>query len=95
MSVSVDDVKSVARLARLRFEEAELEVLAGEMNQILKWVDQLREVNTEGVEPLQSVVSNPLPLRQDMVNDGNIRDQIFANTTHDKYDHFGVPKVVE
>ena len=78
MSVTKDDVRKVARLSRIAVDEAHLEELAGELNGILGWIDQLNEVDIDGVEPMTSVVETKLPMREDVVTDGNIPDQVLA-----------------
>ena len=95
MSVTKDDVRKVARLSRIAVDEAHLEELAGELNGILGWIDQLNEVDIEGVEPMTSVVETKLPMREDVVTDGNIQDQVLANAPHSEDGFFVVPKAVE
>jgi aspartyl-tRNA(Asn)/glutamyl-tRNA(Gln) amidotransferase subunit C len=95
MSVTKDDVRKVARLSRIAVDEAHLEELAGELNGILGWIDQLNEVDIEGVEPMTSVVETKLPMREDVVTDGNIPDQILANAPRTEDGFFVVPKSVE
>jgi aspartyl-tRNA(Asn)/glutamyl-tRNA(Gln) amidotransferase subunit C len=95
MSLDKATVAKIASLARLRVPEGDLDRLAGELNQIIGWVEQLNEVDTENVPPMTSVVAVELPRREDEVTDGNVRDQVLANApdTHDGF--FAVPKVVE
>ena len=73
----------------------ELERLVPELNNILNWVEQLDEVNTDGVEPLTAVIPNKLRLREDKVTDGNCRDDILANAPVAEHGFFAVPKVIE
>ena len=75
--------------------DAEIEALVPELNNILGWVEQLGEVDTDGVEPLATVVDQKLRLRDDVVNDGNIRDAILANAPEAQHGFFAVPKVIE
>jgi aspartyl-tRNA(Asn)/glutamyl-tRNA(Gln) amidotransferase subunit C len=75
--------------------DEELDKLLPELNNILGWVEQLGEVNTDGVEPLTAVIDQKLRLRDDVVNDGNIRDQILANAPEAQHGFFAVPKVIE
>ncbi len=75
--------------------DAELERLVPELNNILGWVEQLGEVNTDGVEPLTAVIDQKLRLREDVVNDGNIRDEVLANAPQAQHGFFAVPKVIE
>ena len=95
MSVTKDDVRKVARLSRIAVDEAHLEELAGELNGILGWIDQLNEVDISDVEPLTSVVETRLPMREDVVTDGNIPDQVLANAPRTEDGFFVVPKSVE
>ncbi|MFT5776070.1 Asp-tRNA(Asn)/Glu-tRNA(Gln) amidotransferase subunit GatC [Hyphomonas sp.] len=95
MSVTKDDVRKVARLSRIAVPEERLEEMAGELNGILGWIDQLNEVDIEGVEPMTSVVATKLPMRDDVVTDGNIQDQILANAPSSADGFFVVPKSVE
>jgi aspartyl-tRNA(Asn)/glutamyl-tRNA(Gln) amidotransferase subunit C len=95
MTVSKDDVRKVARLSRIAVSEDKLEGLAGELNGILGWIDQLNEVDVEGVEPMTSVVETTLDLREDVVTDGDKQDQILANAPKSDDGFFVVPKAVE
>ena len=95
MSVSKDDVRKVARLSRIAVPEERLDELAGELNGILGWIDQLNEVDISDVEPLTSVVETKLPMREDVVTDGNIPDQVLANAPRTEDGFFVVPKSVE
>ncbi|MDE2385049.1 MAG: Asp-tRNA(Asn)/Glu-tRNA(Gln) amidotransferase subunit GatC [Alphaproteobacteria bacterium] len=94
MSVDEKTVRRVARLARIKVEEKDVPKLQGELNVILAFVEQLNEVNVEGVEPLTSVVAMDMKKRQDVVSDGHYPKAIVANTVHED-DFFMVPKVVE
>jgi aspartyl-tRNA(Asn)/glutamyl-tRNA(Gln) amidotransferase subunit C len=95
MSVSPEQVRHIARLARIAMSDEEIERLAPELNNILGWVEQLGEVNTEGVEPLTAVIDQKLRLRDDIVDDGNIRDAVLANAPEAQHGFFAVPKVIE
>ena len=95
MSVSPDQARHIAKLARIAMSDEEIERLAPELNNILGWVEQLGEVNTDGVEPLTAVIDLKLRLRDDVVNDGNIRDAILANAPEAQHGFFAVPKVIE
>lgn len=95
MSVSKDDVKKVARLSRIAVPDDRLESLAGELNGILGWIEQLNEVDVEGVEPLTSVVETTLPQRADKVTDGDKVDDVLANAPKSDAGFFVVPKSVE
>jgi aspartyl-tRNA(Asn)/glutamyl-tRNA(Gln) amidotransferase subunit C len=95
MSVTNDQVRHIAGLARIAMSDEELERLVPELNNILGWVEQLAEVDTEGVEPLTAVIDQKLRLRDDVVNDGNIRDEVLANAPEAQHGFFAVPKVIE
>jgi aspartyl-tRNA(Asn)/glutamyl-tRNA(Gln) amidotransferase subunit C len=95
MSVSPEQVRHIAKLARIAMSDEELDRLLPELNNILGWVEQLGEVDTDGVEPLATVIDQKLRLRDDVVNDGNIRDEILANAPEAQHGFFAVPKVIE
>ncbi|MEL6754237.1 MAG: Asp-tRNA(Asn)/Glu-tRNA(Gln) amidotransferase subunit GatC [Pseudomonadota bacterium] len=95
MSVTKDDVKKVARLSRIAVAEERLEGLAGELNGILDWIEQLNEVDVDGVAPMTSVIETKLPQREDVVTDGNKPDEILANAPRSEDGFFVVPKAVE
>jgi aspartyl-tRNA(Asn)/glutamyl-tRNA(Gln) amidotransferase subunit C len=95
MSVSPDQVRHIANLARIAMSEEEIERLVPELNNILGWVEQLGEVDTDGVEPLTAVIGQKLRLRDDAVTAGDIRDEILANAPDAEHGFFAVPKVIE
>lgn len=95
MSFDKDTVARIAVLARLPVPDAELEVVTGELRQILRWVEQLGEVDTAGIEPMARVVDMTLPMRDDVVTDGDIRDAVLSNASEATDRFFTVPKVVE
>ena len=95
MSVSPEQVRHIAKLARIAMSDDELDRLLPELNNILGWVEQLGEVDTDGVEPLATVIDQKLRLRDDVVNDGNISDAILANAPEAQHGFFAVPKVIE
>jgi aspartyl-tRNA(Asn)/glutamyl-tRNA(Gln) amidotransferase subunit C len=95
MSVNAEQVRHVARLARIAMSDAEVEAMVPEFNNILGWVEQLAEVDTDGVEPLIAVIANELRLRDDLVNDGEIRDDVLKNAPDAQHGFFAVPKVIE
>jgi aspartyl-tRNA(Asn)/glutamyl-tRNA(Gln) amidotransferase subunit C len=95
MSVTSQQVRHIAKLARIAMSDEELERLVPELNNILGWVEQLGEVNTDGIEPLTAVIEQKLRLRDDVVNDGDIRDQVLANAPEAQHGFFAVPKVIE
>ena len=95
MSVDLATVKRVARLARIAVSEEEANRMTGELNGILGFVEQLSEVNVEGVEPMTSVTPMAMRKREDAVTDGSKADDIVANAPASDRNFFQVPKVVE
>jgi aspartyl-tRNA(Asn)/glutamyl-tRNA(Gln) amidotransferase subunit C len=95
MAVDRETVVRVARLARLKVPKDEAETLAGELSNIIGWIEQLDEVNTDGVEPMASVADMKLRWRADEVTDGGIPDKVTANAPDPQNGMFSVPKVVE
>ena len=95
MSVDKTTVAKIARLARINVPDDRLEPLATELNGILSWVAELDEVKTARVEPLASVTGHALPLRDDMVTDGDRLNDILSNVPEEASGFFVVPKVVE
>ena len=95
MSVSPEQVRHIAKLARIAMSDEEIERLAPELYNILGWVEQLGEVDTDGVEPLTAVIDQKLRLREDAVTDGDIRDDVLANAPDAQHGFFAVPKVIE
>ncbi len=88
-------VLKVARLARLKIDDARAEALAVDLGGIFKWIEQLNEVNVEGVQPMTSVVKQAAYRRPDEVTDGNKQADIVANAPESAEGFFVVPKVVE
>jgi aspartyl-tRNA(Asn)/glutamyl-tRNA(Gln) amidotransferase subunit C len=95
MSLDAAAVARIARLARIRLTQDEQTNLAGELSQVMAWIDTLREVDTEGVEPMTSVVGARLKTRPDIVDLQATREDILANATEPMAGFFTVPKVVE
>ena len=95
MSVDAEIVRRIAHLARIAVADEEIERLRGELNAILDFVEQLREVNVEGVEPMTSVTPMEMKKRADDVTDGGIADDIVKNAPAREDQFFVVPKVVE
>ena len=95
MSVGTATGRHIARLARLKMSDAEVEAMVPELNNSLDWVEQLGEVDTDGVEPLTAVIDQPLRLREDRVTDGGIRHEVLANAPEAQHGFFAVPKVIE
>lgn len=95
MAVDAATVRKVARLARIAVPEEAVEPMAQEINGIMQWIEQLNEVDTDGVEPMTSAVAMTLPLREDVVSDGAIVDKVVLNAPKTADGFFIVPKVVE
>ena len=95
MALDTDTVKRIARLARIHVDETDLAPLADELNNILGWVEQLDEVDTDGAEPMTSVAEMVQRLRVDAVTDGDVRDRVLANAPMEADGFFVVPKVIE
>ena len=95
MALDKATVAHIATLARIKLPEAEHEKIANELSHILGWIEQLAEIDTSGVEPMTSVAAMRLPMREDVVSDGNRRDEILANAPDAAHGFFVVPKVVE
>ena len=79
MSIDTNQVRHIAKLARIAMSDAEIDALVPELNNILGWVEQLGEVDTDGVEPLAAVIPATLAFRDDVVNDGDMREAVLAN----------------
>jgi aspartyl-tRNA(Asn)/glutamyl-tRNA(Gln) amidotransferase subunit C len=95
MSVDQTTVRRIARLARIAVTDSDVPHLQGELNAILGFVEQLNEVNVEGVEPMTSVTPMAMKKRQDIVNDGNDAERVLKNAPAREDGYFVVPKVVE
>jgi aspartyl-tRNA(Asn)/glutamyl-tRNA(Gln) amidotransferase subunit C len=95
MSLEPATIRRIATLARIHVDDAELATLAAELNGILGWIEQLNEVNVDGVEPLTGAAQMALKMREDVVTDGGYPDKVLANAPEQAGDFFVVPKVVE
>ena len=95
MAIDAATVRKVARLARIAEPEEKLESLAKELSGIMAWIEQLAEVNTDGVEPMTSAVAVALPLREDVVTEGGDASKVLSNAPKSVGGFFVVPKVVE
>lgn len=95
MSIDKDTAARVAKLARIRVADEALPALAEEFNTILGFIEQLNEVDVEGVEPMTSVTPQRLKRRQDVVTDGDQQEKVLANAPDSREGFFAVPKVVE
>lgn len=95
MSIDIDTARRVAHLARIAVKEEDLPALAGELSGILTFMEQLNEVNVDGVEPMTSVTPMRLKRRADVVTDGGYPEKILSNAPDAREGFFAVPKVVE
>jgi aspartyl-tRNA(Asn)/glutamyl-tRNA(Gln) amidotransferase subunit C len=95
MAIDAATVRKVARLARIAEPEEKLEGLARELSGILSWIEQLNEVDTDGVEPMASAVHMPAPMRDDVVTEGGDPEVVLCNAPKRTGNFFVVPKVVE
>jgi len=95
MSLDTETVRKIASLARIDVPESELAPLAGELNNIIGWIEQLSEVDTRDVTPMSSVAEMELFRREDIVDDGNCREQVLANAPGRNEAFYTVPRVVE
>ena len=95
MAIDAATVRKVARLARIAQPEDRIEPLAKELNGIIAWIEQLNEVDTDGVEPMTSAVAVAMPMREDVVTEGGDASRVLANAPKADKGFFVVPKVVE
>ncbi len=100
MSVDTATVKKIASLSRIAISDDEADIMVGELNGILAWVEQLGEVDVTGIEPMAAVIANKTRLRDDVVTDGDVTggqvtDKVLANAPAKEGRFFGVPKVIE
>ena len=95
MAIDAATVRKVARLARIAVPEERLEPLSQELSGILQWIEQLSEVDTDGVEPMTSAVAATLPMREDVVTDGGDAAKVLGNAPRAVDGFYVVPKVVE
>jgi aspartyl-tRNA(Asn)/glutamyl-tRNA(Gln) amidotransferase subunit C len=95
MSLDPATVRRIALLARIRLDEAEVPRLQSELNGILGWIEQLNEVDVEGIQPLTGGAQMALKMREDVVTDGGYPEKVLANAPERIDDYYVVPKVVE
>ncbi len=95
MSLDPATIRRVAKLARIRVDDTEVAQLQTELNGILGWIEQLNEVNVDGIEPLTGAAQMALRLRPDVVTDGGLTEQVLANAPDRAGMFYAVPKVVE
>ena len=95
MSIDIATIRRIARLARLALSEDEAEKMCGELNEILTFIEQLLEVDVEGIPPMTSVVPTTMKMRQDVVTESNHAEEIVANAPFSERNFFLVPKILE
>ena len=95
MSIDKDKIKHVSKLARISVDEKKIDDLTKDLSSIFEFIEQLNELNTDKVEPLSSILNEPLRSRKDEINDGKIRDKILKNSPKKNEEFFVVPKVIE
>ena len=95
MSIDKDKIKHVSKLARISVDEKKIDSLTKDLSSIFKFIEQLNELNTDKIEPLSSILNEPLRSRKDKINDGKIRDKILENSPNKNEEFFVVPKVIE
>jgi aspartyl-tRNA(Asn)/glutamyl-tRNA(Gln) amidotransferase subunit C len=89
-------VTKIATLARIRVREEDKPAIAAQLSGIFGWIEQLQSVNTDGIEPMTSVVHGlTLPMREDVITDGHCREKVLANAPKSEHGCFAVPKVIE
>ena len=95
MSLDPATVRRIARLSRLRIDDEQVARMQGDLNGILGWIEQLAEVDVDGVEPLTGAAMMAMRLREDVVTDGNLQEEVLSNAPDRDGPYYAVPKVVE
>jgi aspartyl-tRNA(Asn)/glutamyl-tRNA(Gln) amidotransferase subunit C len=95
MTINLKTIKHISKLSRISVDDEKAKKLAGDMNSIFDFIEKLKELDTDNVEPLTSVAETTLKLRVDEVKSGNIKEQILKNSPDENEDFFVVPRVVE
>ena len=95
MSIDKDKIKHVSKLARISVDEKKIDSLSADLNSIFKFIEKLNELNTDKVEPLSSILNEPLRSRKDEVNNEKITHKILKNSPDSNEEFFVVPKVIE
>ena len=95
MTIDLKTIKHISKLSRISVDDEKAKKLAGDMNSIFEFIEKLKELDTDNVEPLTSVAETTLKLRVDEVKSGNIREQVLKNSPDENEDFFVVPRVVE
>jgi aspartyl-tRNA(Asn)/glutamyl-tRNA(Gln) amidotransferase subunit C len=95
MSIDKDKIKHTAKLARISFDEKQIENLSKDLSNIFNFIEKLNKINTENVKPLTSILDYTLRAREDKITDGGIRNKILKNAPNKNEEFFIVPKVIE
>ena len=95
MSIDKDKIKHVSTLARISIDDKKIDGLTKDLSSIFNFIEQLNELNTDTVDPLSSILNEPLRSRIDEINDGKIREKILENSPQKHEEFFVVPKVIE
>ncbi len=95
MTIDLKTIKHISKLSRISVDDEKAKKLAGDMNSIFDFIEKLKELDTDNIEPLTSVAETTLKLRVDEVKSGNIREQVLKNSPDENEDFFVVPRVVE
>ena len=95
MTIDLKTIKHISKLSRISVDDVKADKLAGDLNSIFDFIEKLKELDTDNIEPLTSVAETTLKLRVDEVKSKNIRDQILKNSPEENEDFFVVPRVVE
>ena len=95
MTIDLKTIKHISKLSRISVDDEKAKKLAGDMNSIFDFIEKLKELDTDNIEPLTSVAETTLKLRVDEVKSGNIREQVLKNSPDGNEDFFVVPRVVE
>ncbi len=95
MSIDKDTVKHISKLARISLDEKKVDSLSKDLTSIMRFIENLNNLNTDKIEPLTSIINASLKSRKDEVKDGKIRDQILKNSPEKNEEFFVVPKVIE
>ena len=95
MTIDLKTIKHISKLSRISVDDEKAKKLAGDMNSIFDFIEKLKELDTDNVEPLTSVAETTLKLGVDEVKSGNIREQVLKNSPDENEDFFVVPRVVE
>ena len=95
MSIDKNKIKYVSKLARISVDEKKIDSLTKDLSSIFKFIEQLNELNTDNIKPLSSILNQPLRVRKDEVNDGELHQKILKNSPQKNEEFFVVPKVID